>query len=233
MPNATTLAAEPHPFRFNVTQYYKMGELGFFDDTRVELIDGRVIVKYVAEPFRYTREQYRRMGEAGFFDGARVQLLDGEIVQMSPMGGAHAVAIMLAGSVLQRVFGPEYSIRTQLPLSLAGPSDPEPDVAVVKGPARNFVKQHPSTAVLVVEVSDTTLAYDRTEKAALYARAGIPEYWIVNLNDRVLEILRAPAPDANAPKGHRYFDLQTVDASGTATALEQPDRMAAVSDLLP
>jgi Uma2 family endonuclease len=104
-------------------------------------------------------------------------------------------AIHLALEVLRRIFSTGYTLRGQAPLALDEHSEPESDIAVVEGAIRDFVSAHPQTAVLVVEVADSTLQYDRTTKARLYARNSIPEYWIVNLQERRLEVYRHPVSD--------------------------------------
>ena len=137
--------------------------------------------------------------ELGLFrPDERVQLLDGEIVTMTPQNSPHAAAIGKTERVLARVFGDAYWIRIQMPIVLDPDSEPEPDVAVVSGTPADYVQEHPRTAELIVEVSDSTLALDRERKALFYARVGIPEYWIVNLPDRCLEVHREPVASSSA-----------------------------------
>lgn len=119
-----------------------------------------------------------------------------------------------------------YTIRNQAPLALDEHSEPEPDIAVVKGAIRDFVNTHPRTAVLVIEVADSTLQYDRTTKARVYARNGIPEYWIVNIQDRQLEVYRQPV-------GQEYMERLVLDTNQMLACLAQPDHDISVADLLP
>ncbi len=127
---------------------------------------------------RFSRVQYERMTEAGVFGPEdRLELLDGEIIDMPPQKSRHATAVTLVAEALRTIFGPGATVRVQLPFCLDDRSEPEPDVAVVPGNPRDYRDAHPSRALLVCEVSDTTLAYDRGRKLAAYARAGIPEYW--------------------------------------------------------
>jgi len=114
----------------------------------------------------------------------------------------------------------------QLPLALGPYSEPEPDVAVVEGTIDDYVEAHPSTAVLVVEVADASLQFDRTRKAALYARAGIPDYWIVNLLDGVLEVHRQPEGDA-------YRERLVLPSQERVRPLARPEVEIAVAELLP
>ena len=123
-------------------------------------------------------------------------------------------------------------MRVQLPLALDPDSEPEPDVAVVAGEARAFIEAHPASAALVVAVSDSTLAYDRLQKGAIYARAGIAEYWIANVNDHVLEVHREPAPMSDQPLGHHYRSVTRLTPAEDITprAARAPIH---VGDLLP
>jgi Uma2 family endonuclease len=142
---------------------------------------------------RWTREEYDKMIAAGIFaSGDRVELVDGEILQMTPQGSVHATVILLVQNALRLAFGPAFSIRPQLPIALTPDSEPEPDLAVVSGNPLDYWNQHPATALLLVEVSDTTLERDRQRKGSLYARAGVQDYWIVNLIDRCVEVYREP-----------------------------------------
>src|SRR5262245_20020766 len=129
---------------------------------------------------RFTRDEYERMIVAGIFGPEeRVELLDGEILYVSPQESPHATGISLTLDALIRAFGDSFYVRCQLPLALDPHSEPEPDITVVRGRPRDFRDHHPETALLVVEVADSSLAHDRRRKGSLYARAGIEEYWIV------------------------------------------------------
>jgi Uma2 family endonuclease len=125
---------------------------------------------------RWSRAEYDRMIDAGVLTTEdHVELIDGEIVTMTPQKSRHATAVWLAQIAIGRAFGEPFGVRTQLPLALDPGSEPEPDIAVVTGSPRDYSDEHPSTAVLIVEVADASLAFDRTVKASLYARAGIPD----------------------------------------------------------
>lgn len=159
---------------------------------------------------RWTRSDYYRLGELGMI-AERTELIDGDIYVREPVGPAHSTSVGLISAGLRRCIDAErFLVRPQEPLTL-GESEPFPDVAVVSGTARDFAKQHPTTACLVVEVSDSTLRMDRN-KAKLYARHEIPEYWIVNVNDRHLEVHRTPR---NGTYTHRF----TVPHDGQIEAL--------------
>ncbi len=183
---------------------------------------------------RWTREEYERLIETGIFHPEeRVELIDGELVVVTPQKSIHATAICLAEDVLRIAFGSGCNVRAQLPLALDPDSEPEPDVAVVAGTPRDYRDAHPTAALLVVEVADTTLAFDRERKGSLYARAGIAEYWIVNLADRVLEVHRDPGPVPSAQYGWSYRATQRLSASDSVSPLAAPRARIAVSDLLP
>src|SRR5262249_28514161 len=133
------------------------------------------------ETRRWTRREYDRMVEAGILgEDDPVELIDGEIVKMAPEGRPHASAVRRAHIALQRVFGPQRYVQVGLPMAPDDVSEPEPDLAVLPGTVEDFEGEHPATALLVVEVAESSLSFDRKRKGGLYARAGITEYWIVN-----------------------------------------------------
>jgi Uma2 family endonuclease len=148
--------------------------------------------------FLWSREDYENLVSRGVFGPEdRIELLNGRLLTMAPQQTAHAIAYNLTRKYLDRVFQSGYDVRPQLPLALDDRSEPEPDVAVVRGAVRDYLQNHPAPedTVLVVEVADSSLRYDRTDKLAAYARAGIPEYWILNLVDGVVEVYRDPIGD--------------------------------------
>jgi Uma2 family endonuclease len=188
-------------------------------------------------PRPFTRAELERMYDAGILrPDEKIELIGGELIPKElPMKSAHATAIRLCVRALQNAFPEEagYLVDTQLPLALSERDQPLPDVAVVEGSIRDFARAHPTRAVLVVEVSEATLRLDRHTKASLYAWAGIPEYWIVNLVEGVLEVFREPAPMAGRAYGYGY-QQQAVYRSGEAIApVAQPEAVIAVDDLLP
>ncbi len=142
-------------------------------------------------------DEYHRMIEAGILDeDEHVQLIDGFLIAMTPQGEPHAQVIQRLNRLLVRSVGEGLVVRPQLPLTL-GDSEPEPDLAVVRE-ADLSRDRHPGAALLVVEVAADSLRVDRGAKAVLYARAGIPEYWIVSLEDSTVEVLRDPDASAGA-----------------------------------
>jgi Uma2 family endonuclease len=179
----------------------------------------------------WTRDEYYQMAELGFFRGKRVELIEGEIIEMSPMKSLHMTGISLADEVLREVFTSGFIIRVQAPLSFSGITEPEPDVAVVKGKIRDFTDEHPKTAELIVEVSDATLRYDRTKKAELYAKNKIQEYWILNVKSRSLEVYRRPIRDKKL--GFVYTEIQILTEKDSMSPLAKPNAKIKIADILP
>ena len=132
----------------------------------------------------------------------------------------------LIAEALRGGFGRGFFIRGQMPLTLDNDSEPEPDVAVVKGNIRDYADHHPSSAILIVEVADTILAYDRLNKAAAYARNAIHEYWILNLRDRCLEVYRRPSHGT-------YAEHTRLTAGETISPLAVPGLRTEIAALLP
>ncbi len=215
--------------RWNLAEYHRLKQSLFFGEERVELLDGLIWHPEEASPRRWTREEYYRLGEMGFFDGERVELLDGRIWRLPPQGTPHFTAVRRTTEALEALFGPRYEIRPQGPLILPDSSEPEPDILVVPGTIMDFAKHHPivTDVILLVEISDSTLAKDRGPKAMDYARAGIEEYWIVNLIHQRLEVHRQPSLEG------LYSDIKIYQPGESIQLLNAPGKVVAVADLLP
>jgi Uma2 family endonuclease len=184
-------------------------------------------------PFRWSRFQYDRMIDAGMFHGERLELLDGSIVVREPQASPHFTGIRLVEDALRTAFGAGWDVRVQGPVALDDASEPEPDVAVVPGGPRDYRDAHPARPVLVVEVAGPSLEVDREVKAALYARGGLAECWIVNLVESILEVYRDPVADPSAPIGWRYATARRLGARDGVTPLAKPAARIPVADLLP
>jgi Uma2 family endonuclease len=183
---------------------------------------------------RWTRLEYERLIEAGMFrPGERLELLDGHLVVREPQGSLHATAVGLVEDALRDCFGPGWVVRVQMPIALDVDSEPEPDVAVVPGARRDYELAHPAQPVLLVEVSESSLDEDRGDKASLYARAGVPDYWIVNLMSHSLEVHREPVPSAWAPSGWSYGVVTVLERGASVSPLARPEGRIQVADLLP
>lgn len=184
-------------------------------------------------PRRITRDEFYRMLDWGVFHDQRVELIEGTIMQMAEQTNLHGASITLSADALRAAFGSGFWIRVQASLDLSPYSVPDPDLAVVRGSPKGCAAVNPTSAQLLVEVSETTLRYDRHDKASLYARSGIADYWIVNLVDRCLEIRRNPGPDASQRFGFGYADVTTLLPAKFASPLAQPSARIRVEDLLP
>jgi len=176
---------------------------------------------------RWTRDEYERMIRAGIFaPEERVELIDGEIIHVLPPRPHEATSMCLTYEALRSAFGSTFLVRPQLSLALGADSQPNPDAAVVRGGARDYRDRYPETAVLVVEIADSSLTFDQGPKACVYARANIADYWIVNLADQRLEIYREPA-------GEWYKKARYYEPAESVAPLAAPDSLIAVADLLP
>jgi Uma2 family endonuclease len=146
-------------------------------------------------PHRLTVDEYYRMAEVGLLPpDARVELIEGEIIDMAPIGSRHAAAVDFLAERFFRAVGGSAHVRVQGPVRLGPHSEPQPDLALLRPRAHRYADSHPTAAdvLLLVEVSDATLRYDRETKASLYARHGVPELWIVDLAHRQLHVYRDP-----------------------------------------
>ncbi len=187
---------------------------------------------FVAVPHRWTCEEFHNIGDSGMLEGRSVILVDGEILDMPNPNPPHDSIVGIADYKLKEIFQPGYWVRIQSGLPTALNTDPVPDLAVVRGSPRDYFTQHPRTAVLVVEVSDTSLDYDVGVKSNLYAAAGILDYWVIDVNGRQLIVFRDPIPDAAAPRGFRYNTTQLLNVGDTIVPLAATTAIA-VADLLP
>lgn len=191
------------------------------------------LVRLDPRAFRWTRDEYYRVAELGVFDGHRVELIDGEVLEMSPPGSPHSVMVELVRRAVQSAFGSEYWVRTEQPLNLFLDAAPQPDISVVRGEPRDFLDEHPQTALLVVEVAESSLDFDSSRKAALYAQAGIDEYWIVNLVDERLDVFRNPVVDANVQFGASFSSTRSFRRGESVSPLAAPQSIVRVAELLP
>lgn len=182
---------------------------------------------------RWKRVEYERLVDLGVFEGDRVELIGGQLMVAEPQDAYHASAISAADYAVRAVLPPGWIVRTQAPVSLDDESEPEPDLVVVPGRPADYRHAHPTRPVLAIEVSESSLDFDRRRKAGLYARAGIQDYWIVNLVDRALEVYRDPGPDPAADYGWRYRAVTTLAPPAVAVPLAFETARIAVADLLP
>ena len=182
-------------------------------------MDGDVTV---TRPHRFTVADYYRMAEAGIFnEDSRVELIRGQIVDMPPIGAPHFAAVNRLNRLLGQAAGDRAIVSVQNPVRLDDGSEPEPDVALLKPRADDYATAIAGSddVLLIVEVADTSLREDRVVKAPLYAEGGIPEYWIVNLLERLVEVHRQP-------EGGRYAQIRRVRADETLPILGLGDSVA-------
>jgi len=178
---------------------------------------------------RWTRDDVQRMLDLGLLDpSGRYELIEGEVIEKMGQNERHVFVCIQIIKALLAVFGPD-RVRPAAPVNVNTNNDPEPDAAVVKGTVRDYLGRgtpHARDMELVVEVSDTTLIWDRGGKAEIYARAGVPEYWVVDINARALLVFRQPFAG-------RYTLVLTVTETESVSALAAPDATISVKDLLP
>lgn len=158
---------------------------------------------------RLTVSDYYRMGEVGILrPDARVELIEGEIIDMAPIGSRHSGTVERVAAVLRRAVGERAMVRSQQPVALDEHSEPEPDIAVVLPRDDYYTSAHPkpSDVLLVIEVAETSLSYDREIKIPLYARHGIVETWIVDLEGRRVLRYRSPRSGVYVHKEALHID---------------------------
>jgi Uma2 family endonuclease len=183
---------------------------------------------------RWSRTEYDRLAELGILrEDEPIELLGGHMIVAEPKSSPHSTAVGLTADALRLAFGDGWVVRIQDALALDDESEPEPDVVVVPGQRRDYRDAHPGTTALLVEIALSSLTFDRHHKGSLYARAGLADYWIVNLVDRVVEVRRAPAADAAADFGAAYTEIEIARPGATLAPLAKPEARVAVSDLLP
>lgn len=172
--------------------------------------------------------EWHRMGEAGIFPPeARLELIEGEILTMAPIGFNHAGHVNRLISALTVITQGQAIPSAQNPVQLGDLSEPQPDFLLLRLDPDFYTTRHPNAedVLLVIEVSDSTLRFDREQKRRLYAKHAIPEYWIVNLIDNCLEVYRQPQDDD-------YFDKRVLSRTDTIDLLTLPNIRLAVAEIL-
>lgn len=239
--NATTftfvpppIPAEPGtPASYTLDHYEHMVECGAFEhgyEKDVELLWGRIVEKHTGKPATYTLDHYEHMVACGAFAppfDIPVEFLRGDIIMMSPIGEPHSLAVTrltewsYAVVDLRRVM-----IRTQMPIRIPKQnSEPEPDLAWVRRESVGEKPPEPKDVLLLIEVADSSLAYDRGSKLADYAQASIQDYWIVNLIDQQVEVYRQP-------QGMEYVEKQALRGDDAVSPLALPSVTITASELL-
>lgn len=210
-------------------EYRRMAHpIVFGSEERLDLIEGEIILRGIG-PRLFSREDYFRLAAHGILaPDERTELIHGRIIKrMSPMGRPHSIAVGKTATVLTAAFGDAYVVEDQVSVQLGSGLEPFPDVMVLLGTFDDYPDVPlASDVLLLVEVSDTTLRYDRGTKAAMYAEDGIPDYWLVNLRARSLEVRREP-------ESGEYLSLEVYAESESVSPLAAPNRTVRVADLLP
>jgi Uma2 family endonuclease len=168
---------------------------------------------------RITVDEYYRMAEVGILPpDARVELIEGEIIDMAPIGTGHGGTVTQLNRLLQGAVGDQAYVLTQSVVRLSDISEPQPDFALVKPRADFYKKKHPGPGdtFLIIEVSESSLRYDLQVKAPLYARHGVPEFWVIDLKGRQVRFFRSP-------NSGQYTDVTSTDAPGTVALAALPD----------
>ena len=226
-----TAIATPRRRRFNVDEYIAMGKAGILTKgDGIELLKGELFCKYDGRRRRFTVEEYYAMADAGILaPDERVELLAGEIITMAAMGNRHVLCIRWLNKELVIAVGDSAVVDSQLPVLLNSGSEPEPDFAILRwrdDQYRESAKARPEDVLLVIEVSDTTVDFDRYHKAPLYAAQGIPEMWLFDLTARRVEVY-------DDPMAGGYARRRLVGLGDTLSPAALPHVVISVSDVMP
>jgi len=177
---------------------------------------------------RFTTDEYEQMAAAGVLaEDDRIELIEGEIIEMSPLGPQHAACVTRLTELLYELRNRDVIIRVQDPVRLGDFSAPQPDVVIVNRRDDRYAGGHPEPedVLLLIEVSESSLTYDRNVKLPLYARGGIPEVWLVALLPQVVEVYRAPSEDG-------YGEKRTLRRGQMIAPVHLPEMELAVGEIL-
>lgn len=198
-------------------------------DGSLDLADGEIVDCDSQAPHLFNRDEYYKLAEQGILGPEeRTELIYGRIIKrMSPMSRPHSLSIIKTADALQDAFGHQSAVEQQMPLHVERGLEPEPDVMVLRGLSTDYTDAPFSTDVLLlVEVSLSTLRYDRNTKATIYAENTIADYWLVNVNSRTLEVRRQP-------ENGTYLSLTVYNEQDVVAPLAAPNAFVRVADLLP
>ena len=216
--------------RWTAAEYRRMASARLLGpEERLALVGGEIVFSGAGLSRLFSREEYYRLGELGILTPEeRTELIYGRIItRMSPMGRPHSVCVIKMSDALEAAFGVGYAVEQQMAIQLANGLEPQPDVMVLPGLSDDYADApSPEDIRLLVEISDSTLRYDRGTKARMYAAEGIPDYWLVNLRARTLEVRRQP-------ENGEYQSLTVYSEGETIAPLASPDALVRVVDLLP
>ena len=200
----------------------------FGPEERLGLVGGEVLMRS-GRPRLFSRDEYYRLAEHEVFHpDERTELIYGRIIaRMSPMGRPHSVCVAKTATALAVAFGAGFAIEAQTAIQLGSGLEPQPDVIVLSGTSDDYADAPIASDIqLLVDVSDSTLRYDRGTKARMYAAENVPDYWIVHLHGRTLEVRRQP-------ENGEYLSLDVYQMGDSVAPLAAPDALVSVSSLLP
>ena len=245
IPAMTVLAASPFPAetllddlspesglaprRWTPDEFRRLASSAVLGAAALALADGEIVDAASRAIYLFDRDEYYNLAEQGILGPEeRTELIYGRIItHMSPMSRPHSLSIAITADALEAAFGNTAAVEDQLAIHLESGLEPQPDVVVLRGSSRDYPEiPRPADVLLLVEVSYSTLHYDRNTKSGMYAENGIPEYWIINLRRRKLEVYRQP--DAG-----EYLDLQWYSDTEAVAPLAAPNALVRVADLLP
>jgi len=197
-------------------------------------LESSTVATYQIRTRRWTRAEYDKLIEIGMLhEDEPIELIAGRMLIAEPKTPPHVTTLSLTAEALRVAFGSGWLVGEQSPVALDDESEPEPDVIVVPGGPRDYLHAHPARPVLIVEVADSRPTFDRRYKGSIYARAGIADYWIVNLRKRALEVYREPVEDSTARFGWKYGKVRVLKATASVSPLAATTAQIAVADLLP
>jgi Uma2 family endonuclease len=185
------------------------------------------------KPYRWSIPEYRRLRNTGLFHDMKTMLIEGEIFTMTMPSPPHDTALTLAFQYLLSVCPVGYYVRNQQGIDVGSQNDPGPDLAIVQGSARDYASRTPTTAEMVVEVADSSLFFDTTTKAELYATAGIPDYWVIDLDGKRILLFRDPVALPKGLGATAYRTHLEFSSTESIAPLIAPNSSIKVSDLLP
>ena len=228
---ATTTTTElPERRRFNVDEYYAMGEAGILTEgDGIELLNGELFCKYDGRRRRFTVDEYYKLAEVGILaPDERVELLAGEIILMAPIGIKHAYGVTQFSEEFSVRLGRRVTVRVQNPIRLSEGEEPEPDVAILHRTDDGYASRHPEPEdiILLIEIADSSVGFDRRHKLPMYALHGIPEVWLGDINARRVEVY-------DQPMAAGYGRVRVFDAGELLSLAAFPDLEIPVGDVMP
>ena len=195
-------------------------------------VQNQAVQSVMPQMILWTIDQFHDLCERGLFEGRRAMLIDGIIVEEGPMNSPHAIAATLLENLLNAVLLTNTHMRIDKPFTYKLMTDLKPDIVIVQGSPRDYTV-HPTTAVMIAEIADTSLAFDLGWRMSAYASSKVADYWVLDINNNQLIVHRDPQPDATQVHGHGYATVQIIPATGSVSPLAMPSAILRVQDMLP